>query len=180
MKLKQFLPALAAGSALISGGAMAANDGTLGVGYSNVTSTGDLEVSVDVPDLILISDLADLSLTQSGGAGSPYDASDNVCVFRNVSGDYTITASSTNGSGSFVMEDGGGTSTIPYSVSWGGTALTEGTASAVLSNANTTQPNCNSGTGVISLDVSATEADVHGATVLGTHTDTLTLMVEAN
>lgn len=176
MKLKQFLPALAAGSALLSGGVMAASDGTLGVDTgAGATSTGSSVITLTVPDLIKISNLDNIGMSFDG---TDYVGSDDVCVYRNVTGEYSVTATSANGgAGTFLLDDGG-TSTVEYSVDWAGTALTESSASGVLADADQTSVSCG-GTPNIAVTVTATETDVAAATATGAHTDTLSLMVTA-
>lgn len=180
MKIKQALSALAASVALVSGtGAMAATDGTLATGAGS-TSTGTSVVSLNVPDLIKISNLNDITMTQSG---TDFVGSDDVCVYRNITGAYGVTAQSGNDpngagtAGNFVLADGGG-STVQYSVNWGGTTLTEDTLESGFTNADTTQVDCG-GTPNVTVTVTSTQNQVGAATATGTHTDTLSLIVTA-
>lgn len=181
MTIKQTLSALAASVALVSTGAMAASDGNLATG-AGATSTGTSVVTLTVPDLIKISNLNDITMTYNGT--DAYTGTDDVCVYRNVTGAYGVTAQSANDpngdgtTGQFVLADGGGTSTIEYSVDWGATTLTEDTLESGFTNADTTQVECG-GTGNITVNVNATDAQVGAATATGAHTDTLSLMVTA-
>lgn len=177
MQIKNTLSALAASVALASAGsALAASDGNLQTGGS-ATSTGTSTVTLTVPQLIKISNMNDITLTKSG---SSYTGSDDVCVYRNTSGQYSIQAQSQNdpqgngNAGKFVLSDGS-SSTVEYSVNWGGSTLQEETSKS-FSNADTTQVNCG-GSGNITVTLTATETQVGAATATGTHTDTLSLMV---
>ena len=185
MQLKNALTALAAGVALATTGlAMAASDGSLGndAGGGTAASTGSTVISLDVPKLIKISDMQDISMSQSG---TNYVGSDQVCVYRNVTGNYRVTAQSGNDgtsgagngtSGNFFLNDGSG-SEVNYSVTWNGASLTEDTPKTGLTSSETTNPNCTSPN--VTLEVTATESQVGAATSTGSHTDTLSLIVAA-
>lgn len=159
---------------------MAASDGSLATG-AGATSTGTSVVTLTVPDLVRISNLNDITMAYTAGSGAT--GSDAVCVYKNVDGAYGVTAQSSNDpsgagtSGTFTLSDGG-TSTVAYSVDWGGSALTEDTISSGFTNADTTSVSCG-GTPNITVTVSATDAQVGAATATGAHTDTLSLMVTA-
>ena len=174
MEFKKTLLGLAAGFAIASTGAMAASQGSLATG-ANASSTGSSVVTLNVPNLIRISNVDDITMGYTAGSGAT--GTDDVCVFRNGGGNYSVQASSANGSGSFQLTDGNG-STVPYAVDWAGTTLNEGTASATLTTSETTSPSCG-GTPNITLTLTATDADVASATATGAHTDTLSLMVTA-
>lgn len=179
MKLKQLLPALAAGSALVSGGAMAATDGSLATGVG-ATSTGTSVISLTVPDLIRISNLNDIAMAYTAGSGAT--GTDDVCVYRNGAGGYGVTAQSSNDAagvgttGAFTLANGA--STVTYAVDWAGNALTEDTLLSGLTTAETTSTTCG-GTPNITVTVTATDAQVGAATATGAHTDTLSLIVTA-
>lgn len=177
MQFKNALSALAAGVALAtSGTALAASDGGLQTG-TGTASTGTAQVKLNVPVLVRISNMNDITLDDDG---TTYTGTDDVCVFRNVNGNYGVVAQSANDpagtAGSFAMTDGSG-STVNYSVTWGGTGLTEDTSKS-FSNADTRSPSC-SGTPNITVKVTSTYEQVGSATATGTHTDTLSLMVTA-
>ena len=77
---------------LMSGGAMAASDGTAGA-----TSTGTTDISLEVTDLVQISNVSDIALGAYGGTGPLVGESEH-CVFRNGGDAYTVTLTSSTGS----------------------------------------------------------------------------------
>ena len=175
MMNKKLIAAMAAGGLLFSGHALAAEDGDLDVGV-DASSTGSLEVLLQIPDMIRISNLNDVELLYNETT-EDFEGSDELCVFRNITGEYGVTATSANGNGEFLLADAG-TSTVPYSVTWAGTAVTEGDLLTGQNDADTTQPDCG-GAPNITVDLVATGEDVASADSTDDHTDTLTLMVEA-
>ncbi|MFT6341204.1 MAG: hypothetical protein ACJAUN_001938 [Alcanivorax sp.] len=179
MTIKFFVPAIFSSALLASGLAMAASDGSMGTGAS-ASSTGTAVITLNVPDLIKISDMNDMTINQ----GNSFSATDNVCVFRNLAGGYGVVAQSSNDangagtSGAFTLSDGG-TSEVNYSVTWDGTPLTEDTAETGLTSSNTTEANCQTSGPNVALGVSATENQVGAATTATDHTDTLTVIITA-
>jgi hypothetical protein len=179
MKIKFFVPAIFSTTLLASGLAMAASDGSMGTG-AGASSTGTAIITLNVPDLIKISDMNDMTINQGNG----FTASDDVCVFRNLAGGYGIVAQSSNDAGGagtagdFTLSDGG-TSEVNYSVTWDGTPLTEDTAVTGLTSSNTTEANCQTSGPNVALGVSATENQVGEATSATDHTDTLTVIITA-
>lgn len=100
--------------------AFAASDGTVGT-----TSTGSSDLSITIPELIQISNVADLALNPYTGTGN-FSQSDAVCVYSNMtpgaSADYHVTVTGgnppgTQGAGFFV---GNATTddSIPFQVYW--------------------------------------------------------------
>lgn len=161
------LAAIAAAS--LSGGALAATvDGSLGV--AGASSTGTVDINLTVPDLVRVSNLNAITMADSG---TDYAGSDAVCVYRNGTGNYSITADSASGTGVFQVANGA--SNIDYTVDWGGSALAEATALNT-TGANTTSQSCSGGTN-LTVTVNATYEEVSGATTIGAHTDVLTLTV---
>lgn len=179
MKIKSFVPVICASTLLASGLAMAASDGSMGVGAS-ASSTGSAIITLNVPDLIKISDMNDMTINQ----GNNFAATDDVCVFRNLAGGYGVVAQSSNDAngagiaGAFTLNDGGG-SNVNYSVTWDGSPLTEDTAVTGLISSNTTEANCQTSGPNVVLGVSATENQVGAATSATDHTDTLTVIISA-
>ena len=179
MKIKFFVPAIFSTTLLASGLAMAASDGSMGAGVA-ASSTGTAIITLNVPDLIKISDMNDMTINQ----GNSYSATDSVCVFRNIGGGYGVVAQSSNdasgvcNAGEFTLSDGG-TSVVNYSVTWDGTPLTEDTALTTLTSSNTTEANCQTSGPNVALGVSATENQVGEATAAVDHTDTLTVIITA-
>lgn len=119
----------------------AANDGTAGA-----TSTGDLLITVDVADVVRITNLADIDINF---AGVDISGTSPACVYRNGSTAYTVTATTTGPTaGAFNVEDAGATESAPYSVAWNvgasSTPLTYNSA-ATFSGANNTDDTCGAG-----------------------------------
>lgn len=91
--MKKLALAIGTTFALFSLSSLATNDGSLASG----SSTGDLDITVEIPDLVQISGLNNIDLGTF--SGSDLSGEDQVCVYRNGSGDYeiTFTAGSNNG-----------------------------------------------------------------------------------
>lgn len=174
MKLKKLVMAGAVAGMLTSGTAMAAGDGDLGVGALPVSSlNGFTIITLTVPNLVRVSALQDITMTYQN---PNYVGTSPACVYRNISGDYAVTATSDGASG-YLLQNGG--SSIAYTVDWAGTPLTDGTKSATFTGgADTTSLSCG-GTPNVTLTVTATDAAVAGATVAAAHTDTLGIVVSA-
>ncbi|MFZ5724456.1 MAG: hypothetical protein ACOY33_12460 [Pseudomonadota bacterium] len=172
MKFKALVAGMALG--VVAGNALAAVDGSVGVAVppAQASSSGNLIVSLTVPNIVRISNLNDIPLGTY--AGVDMSGSDDVCVYRNITGNYRITADSTNGAGAFELEDAGNTSVIPYTVSWGAAALTENTALTGQTGAATTSTTCG-GTPNVTVGVGVLATDIEAATVTGSHSDTLVL-----
>ena len=155
----------------------AATDGTLGA-----TSTGDLSMSLSIPNLAKLTDVADLNFGTYSGSGNPAQ-DDDVCVYtNNPSGQYKVTAKGSGAAFAFTMTNG--TQTIPYSVKWNtvsGTnlnfALTANTQTTTLSGANTTSQTC-AGLKNANFQVTMTRAAVLSVPA-GTYTAILTLIIDA-
>ncbi|MDX1803622.1 MAG: hypothetical protein R3292_06040 [Alcanivorax sp.] len=181
MQIKHLVPAIAVSTLLSAGSAFAATDGNLNVGVG-ASSQGSIGITLNVPDMIKLSGLTDLTLANSGTGD--YTGSENVCVFRNLTGKYSVTAQSLNDSagagtaGNFVLSDGAG-STVQYGVTWDGSSLSEDTTQTGLTSTNTSDVNCSTSTPNVALAVTATAAQVAQATASGAHTDTLTLTIAA-
>lgn len=170
MKFKALVAGMAVG--LVAGSAMAAVDGSTATAVppAQATSSGNLLVSLSVPNIVRISNLNDILLGTY--AGVDMSGSDAVCVYRNITGNYRITADSTNGAGAYQLKNGA--SVIPYAVTWNGSAMTENTAMTGLTGASTTSTTCGGGTNA-TVAVSVLATDIEAATVTGTHSDTLVL-----
>jgi len=99
-----------------------AADGTPGT-----TSTGTMALSVIVPNIIVIRDVADPAPATFDGV-TDVDFTDSVCVGTNGAAGYSITATSANGTGgAFQLTDG--TNTVNYNVAWANSSgATSGTA----------------------------------------------------
>jgi len=170
--LKSFLAGAALVGMALSGVATAATDGQLGT-----TSTGNLNVTLGVPDMVKITDLDDINLGTFSGANMT--GADDVCVYHNGAATYNVTISGTGAGGAFALKDASGLNTIPFSVTYGdGSSVQVATPSVVLTNrqnASTTSVSCNSGTNAtLSVNVLAVDA---AASPVGTYNETVTLLV---
>lgn len=163
------------GVALAASAVHSASDGNLAAG-SGASSAASVEVGLVVEEMVRVSDVNDLML-QWDAAQQAFTAHDGICVFRNLSGSYSVTASSTEGNDAFVMAGQGG-SKVPYAVHWDGQPLTPGSASSVRSDADTSRADCG-GNANIDLEVRASADQVGSASRTGQHTDTLVLKVTA-
>jgi hypothetical protein len=136
--------AVAAVATFAASNAFAATQGTLGA-----TSTGSLNITLTIDQLVQISALNDIALGNYTG-GANMTGFDDLCVYSNIGG-YQITATGDDGSGGTAFQLIGAGATIPYAVEWAdaagaatGDAMTSGT---VLTNqsGNLTTPNCDGG-----------------------------------
>lgn len=168
-------PWLAGLALLAASSVQAASQGQLAEG-SSASSSGSLQVGLVVPELVRLGNVDDLVLNWDAGANR-FVASDGLCVYRNISGNYSVTASSDNGAGSFRMTGDGGSS-LPYDVQWNGQSLAAGQRSPMQADADRTSLDCGGGSNIV-LGVSASTDQVGQASRTGLHTDTLTLQVIA-
>lgn len=89
------ITALAASLALASGVVNAATDGSVGA-----TSTGTTQLSIRFADRVVVQNLDDIFLDESGRvANDPINAVENFCIGKNVPTDVTVTVSSANPGG---------------------------------------------------------------------------------
>lgn len=160
---------------MVSTGAHAATDGTAGI-----SSTGDLDVSLNKADFVRITNLTDINFGTV--ATTPSKQSIDVCIYS-TTGSYTITPSSGNASGAdFRMANGGLTSFITYDVEWNnaasgtsGTSLDHSTTSSTFTGANTSSETCGGGANSrLFINVDNTS---FSAAPVSAYTDTLTLVV---
>lgn len=168
--MNKTIKTLAAATLLTTGmSAIAATQGTAGA-----TSTGTAVVSVTIADIVQISDMNDFAFGTYSGTGD-LNGTDDVCIYRNGTGNYTVTATGSGAANAFTMTDG--TNTIAYSVTLDGAALTSGTA-ANQTGAHASSANC-AGTPNKTLNVDVLAADLQAAPA-GAYTGTLTLLVAPN
>ena len=170
--------AAAVGLALVAvaGASFAASDGQL-----DGTSTGTVDIDLEIPELVQISNLDDIDLGAfDGGAVS---GTDDVCVWSTTRS-YSLTA--TGGDGGFVLTGAATATSLPYAVQWasagGATSGATLTAGASLPGLDTsaTSPTCQGGAALnASVIVSVSDGDM-AAAVADTYTGTLTLLVEPN
>ena len=159
---------------LFSTAAFAATDGSMGS-----TSTGQIQIDLEVLDSVEISSLDDINFGQYGGTDTGnLNAGDAYCVYRNGGDGYTITPTSANGKFSLVGVLG---DEIDYTVKLAGAATGAAAASAVSYNAasatftGSSARDCGSADNS-SVDVSISEAEIRAAST-DTYSDTLILLV---
>jgi hypothetical protein len=169
--LKTF--ALTSAIALASSPALATNDGTL----SATSSQGDLDISVSIGDQVQVSNMNDIAFGTYTGTGA-LSAEDDICVYRNGSGEFQFkfTAGSNSGAtdaaeGTTAFEVASATDTMAYTVDFGegndatyehtGLAINTDTNSAS-GSAHQTSPSCGGGTNA-KIRVNFTEATLQAA-----------------
>lgn len=174
--VKNFLQKVALGGALVAAtvGAQAATQGTTGT-----SSTGTVNINLQIDGAVKISNLADLDLGTFTGTG-PLTASDAACVYSNSSTGYSVTA--TSSTGSFVLQDAGATNSIPFALTYddggaGGPAtLSHGVTSGTMANASTIDDDCASSADNATVAVSVTALDA-SQVPQGAYSSVVTLVV---
>ena len=162
----------------------AANDGTLGT-----TSTGTIPVTLNMPAVIKISELKEVTFNYAEGVGGDLTNTQNFCVYTNASGGlYTLTINDTTDGtpASFQLSPAGGSrvggKTVTYNVLFASepnaasgslTQVTPGTSISA-TGANTQALDCG-GTMVTTFKIEIPESSF-AAVESGTYTDTLTLI----
>lgn len=140
------------------------------------TEKASATISFTIPNLVRVSGLNDMDLGVF--AGGDLKASDNLCVYRNVSGAYAVTAVGGNNPAAFVLGHTEGSAAVPYQVSFGGVALQAGQASTTISGASTSSASCHGGSNAeIAVQVSAD--DIVAAAKPGLYADVLTVVIES-
>ena len=159
--------------------AFAATDGTLGS-----TSSGELNVSLVLTDIVIISGLSDfLNLTYS--PGSAVTASDTHCVYTNAtSGTFEVNAYSDNEGAGGIFRLVSGANTIAYNFNYDSNAMTSDFTQSTFDDngglgfvADTTDQDCTTHGDNMSYDISIPEANIQ-AVPQATYTDTVTIMVQ--
>ena len=158
-------------AAMASSGAFAATQGTLGS-----TSTGTIDISLEVLGVVKISNLANVTLPDF--AGVDVSQTQGACIYSNsTGGGYRITATATGGAFNLVN----GANTIPYTVDYndgsgtGFLPLTHGSQVAK-SGASNVDDDCGGAGTNATVQVNVAAADASSAPQ-GTYTSTLTLIV---
>jgi hypothetical protein len=156
--------------------AMAASDGTL-----DATSQGSVEISASVPNRVRLTGLDDVAFTNQDPSTAASNAQD-VCVWSNTGGGYSITATGSGAANAFTLANG--SLTVPYSVAWNssagqttGTALTTATPLASLTSAATNQLCASGPSSSASLIVGISSDDLQTMQGGLSYTGTLTLLV---
>ena len=163
----------------------AANDGTLGT-----TSTGTIPVTLNMPAVIKISELKEVTFTYTDGVSGDLSNSQSFCVYTNATeGLYSLTVNDTTDEkpAAFQLSPAGGSrvggDTVTYNVFFASEpSAASGSLSPVspgtkisATGANTQALNCG-GTMVATLKIEIPEGNL-AAVESGTYTDTLTLTV---
>jgi len=176
-RFRQFTGAALGGAlAGLAPAAMAADQGAI-----DATSEGSLEVTLELPELVRISDLDDIDLGTFAGAA--LDGTDDVCVWSTTRA-YSITATGDGGGGSFTLTGNNPSGdTLDYAVEWAenagqtsGITLTSGTS---LDNrtTNATSTDCNGGNDNNATVIVAVADDDLAAVTADSYSGTLTLLV---
>ncbi len=162
-------------TSVLSPAVMAAENGELGA-----TSTGQIELDLEVTDSVEITALNDIDFGSYGGGDTgDINAGDAFCIYVNGGDDYTVTPTSANGS--FVLLGSNFADEIEYEVKIAGSATGAETADGVDYNSSSATfqgsfyRDCNS-TNNASLDISIAEQQIREATT-DTYSDTLILLV---
>lgn len=158
------------------GSAIAATQGTLGT-----SSTGTAEITISKGDVVLITNITDVNFPQWTAGGGDQNADGQACVYSST-GNYSIRATSANGTGAFQMDDGSNNK-LTYTIGWiddqagnAAVAMTTGQVSAT-TMAGSSSTSCNDNGGVNArFAVGIAEAALD-AVPAGSYADTLTLTV---
>lgn len=172
--MKFFQLAVATTAFAVAGIASAATQGQLAGGTTGFASSdGTADVLLIKDDAVKISDLNDFDFLTLTTAPADLVKTDDVCVF-NSTATYKITISSPN---AFVMQGDLVGDVMPFSLTWGGTAVTSGTPLTGLVG-DRSDPDCADVTPTLTaFEVTIAKADFDAAPV-GSYSETVTLMVE--
>ena len=187
MKLKALAASLVLGT-MAAGSALAATSNpaapVVGAAASTTGTTGTVDVTLTIADIIHISGLSTIALGTYTGDSLNMTGNTPFCVFRNGTGNYSLTLTSANQvAGAHFLK--AGANTIPYAIYYtdalGTIANIPSSAVAVnrAAGAVATSPTCSahaSDNGA--LDVTVTGADLDAAAP-GNYLDTVTLLVKA-
>ncbi|MDF1822938.1 MAG: hypothetical protein P1U64_15270 [Alcanivoracaceae bacterium] len=169
MKAAKLVSLVAAAGLMASGSAMAATQGTVGA-----TSSGSSIVSILIPDLIRITNLADITFADYNGDGLDRTLGSPACVRTNGATTYGIVATSANGLYELNPSLGTTTTTIPYTVTWGGTNLAYNTNLAAQGVDSTTLGACTAVADKLQVTITGANLDAAEA---DSYQDTVTLTV---
>jgi hypothetical protein len=172
--------AVAAGLLFGASMAGAATQGSVGA-----TSTGSVDLSILVPDLVLVNDLDDIVINYARGAGD-VTAVEPFCVWGSPGMLYNITFDSLNPAATTVFTAVSGTDTVEYTVDFDdwtvGTSFSPVSQGVTLDNAgdgyiaaNNEVPGCT--TDNAALRINAVETGNLIDAPAGAYTDTLTVVV---
>lgn len=148
------------------------------------SSIASADVSLAIPQLYLISGVADFSFGTYSGSGN-LSANYDLCVYSNDSSagyKVRVTDSSALSADGYSVQNAAGTAQIPFNVKWksgvgstGNRQLTYNVAHTQTA-ANTTTPNCN-GTNNANIQINLLQSDLQGAPS-DTYSSTLTISIE--
>lgn len=173
---RYFKYALLSGVGLVMAtAANAATDGTLGT-----ASTGTLDVSLSIAGQVRLTGLTDFAFGAYGGSGDLTN-NDDVCVYRNGAGTYSVTA--TTNRTDFVLQNAG-SDTIAFdayfndaSGTTGRSPLTYNTALTSQTGADTSSQDCDShASDNANISVLISEAALQAAPA-GSYSATMTVVV---
>jgi len=172
MKKIQLIKTSLVALGLLSGSVIAATQGTLGA-----TSTGDLTITLDIANLVRVSNLNDINLGTFAGGGGGLAGTDTFCVYRNGAGNYNINMTGDGTANAFTLANGA--NTVPYTVDFVNgattTAMNTGTGLAGQTGANTVSDTC-AGVDNVSVNISVSNADLSSSPA-GTYSGVLTMVV---
>ena len=169
---KSILSTLVIGAA-ITGYALSANaatEGTLGT-----SSTGTVEVYIDVEGLVQVTSLNDIDMGSATMTDNVFDdqsGTDSFCVFSNTSGgDYNVTVTGAN---TFGLSDGTDTIPVEYTYNGGGVAASGDTLEYEIGNSSSVT--CEGSTNA-TLEAAVLGSDLAAAKP-GYYSEVITLLVE--
>lgn len=182
--MKKLLIATAC-SAAVASSALAATQGALGA-----TSSGDFVVTLTVAEQVRVSNIADISLDNGSGniyvaGGGDLSGSTPLCVYYNNGSNVDLTIGSTNGTGSFLLDDGSGNQvTYAINISTNGDDATyevsgfaEGTVQAITNADSSANDDCaTAGANTQRLEAVVTDTGTQLGVPNGTYTDTVTIV----
>lgn len=156
--------------------AFAASQGDLGRG-KGATSAGSMRVGLVVPEMVRLSGVEDLMMAWDERERA-FQASNDLCVYRNLSGQYAVKATGTHGTTDAYRMSGPDGSALDYEVTWQGEPLRPGETTTALAGAHATAMDCG-GQANATLTVSTSGDRAAQASSTGLHTDTLVLEIIA-
>ena len=178
MKLRKAIKHIAAVGALA---AVASNVSAVPVqGTTGYTSTGSLDITLNVNDEVKISNLSDVTMDFTGS--DPTTGTSSACIYRNSATAYSVVATGDGAGNAFTLTNG--TDTFAYEVFWddedGSDQLTSGSAHSA-DNAFGTDNDCATRPGGdnVSITISVDASDVTSLPA-DSYIGTLTLLVSPN
>jgi hypothetical protein len=152
-------------------------------GAAGSTSTGTLDISIALADVVQISSLNDIIFPVWGGTGGMIEF-DDLCIYSNTAGGgYNVTATGSGSGSAFTVTDG--SNTMAYNASWndvsgtntGMASLTTNVALTSQTGASTNSLDCSSGASLTSrIIIEFIEATLMGAPV-SVYSGTLTFNI---